>query len=354
MSDNVSNDAASPGYCYPEMARGLARQFGRDADKSTGQGAKALEGLVKTFFPRGFMKGATNSGMSARRLKPEDFNRSRLLFERNMRKLSNTLWVSSSPYTRTQPGEVSWLATAKETVDIDDASGKKSYKQWTFIAGQVIAESRHFAMLMWIVPVIVSEHVIERLYLREAAMDDEKLKGLLASMVTSAAATMWALGEIEQAPAGHADHGDDFDIAVPLPAGGAVMGGFARSECLMLQMGKLFMVDKNGPAAHIFPNNPLPSRKVVHLRTYMDEAILEPEQRPTVADLRDVFMTHGGFLSEPAVLCCPIPGVAEVLPDGHEEWRLRLLAAIGSASQTFNHNGRRRGAGAAQRFAVSA
>jgi hypothetical protein len=325
-----------------KLARGLARYFGHTVDKADGELELMFKSLLSDIFPHTPWRGRDSGHPTTRRLKSDDFNRGRLRFAARAEEAATALCVDSSPMGPRQGGIVSWVGVSRGEIDVAWRGGSSSYEQWVFDLNRIDASERRMSGRFWMAPVVVDHHIIERIFLRTDNTDQVALRRVLGYAAVAASAiadaALLASDSLRPGVVPSVAALPETDVVVPLPIGGALVGGFCLSNAKVFRRSCVHQFTKNGyDVARCRPRHDGP-QVVLHLKTYMNDQIIDPEQRVAVAALADYMAKADGLLRivEPALAACPIPDTGFFSKDA-ADWFAGLAGAHTAAASTFGH-----------------
>ncbi len=262
-----------------KLARGLAREVERHLLRAEDPVRHLGFSLATELLDRNRAGRKIDSGV---------FNPALVRLARAARDVPTTLRTEQTRLRLGQPGCYRRLALQREPVEhFRAAEPDFTTPEWTVPVDQIVVERGAVMARFWTAPVLFDPHLIMRYLGRGGAGRQEKITHLIDSALP--------LATLYRSRAFHA--GNSFrpaDVVLPAP-GGVLCGGTELVCCAALAHRFTAGRHANDWTVNLIAE-PTTLHPVAALRTYIDDALLTPDQRRIAAALRDWMATHEAAL----------------------------------------------------------
>lgn len=265
--DQTAFLAAISGGVDGKLATGLARQLGRVYELNSSE-ARSV-GLS-------FCLKLIGANMRGARVAPSWFNVECARAAAKARANPAVLCAERHPMRLSRTGRLHCRSLRRATVTHFAAGHEFETGDWVAAVDDVGMERGQVSSAFWTPPVAFDHHVIQRYMLRGERRDGAAVAALLDGAL--------AMASLYSAVA-HTDEGVLFADAVFPARGGALCGGVDIVASTAWRDGYRVYCAEDGEPTFGFVTATKDVHHVLAVKTFMDEAILSPQQRAAVAEV---------------------------------------------------------------------
>ena len=252
-----------------KLARGMARQIGRELERTGGPARR------DSFL---FAMGLLCRNGSGRRIDGPAFNVPLARLVKAARDNPATLRVEFERLRLGKPGVLHRQSLKREDVRHFRDGSEFVAREWSVAIDHIRVERGRVSFWFWTPPILFDHHFVERYIERGGVARGERIAALVDGGLALASLYRACAARLEERTY------ETLDIALPAP-GGAVLGGVELIECPSFGE-RFYSAVSEGEHVLQFFEIPLTLHVAASLRTFMDDALLDPEQQEAVAEVR--------------------------------------------------------------------